>query len=134
MGELPVRGCPKCRGPFIMSGLRNTQVDLNPAAPIEVYDGKSPGVVSRCPHCGVDLTSDAFPGAGMSIPYDAPMLESDAQDVAEGSPLELPTEISTKVSQDNIEEWVETAGDIAWTKAYPGDHLPHPFRERKRNE
>lgn len=121
------RKCPACQGLFIMGGAARSQVDLNPDAPIEIYGGKRTGCpIGQCPHCETALTSDAFPAAGMLIPYNIPMLENEAQDVPELiAPMTLPTRIATKMSQDDVEGWMrdtnrraaEDARTLGWLRS-----------------
>ena len=97
------RACPLCGGLFIASGMRRTQVAVD--APILPYRGGTGVAVGQCPHCEKLLTSEAFEIAGQLIPWNAPMLEAEVQDVAEGSPLPE-AQLSRKLSQDDVPGWV----------------------------
>jgi hypothetical protein len=108
------RACPLCGGLFIQGGpvafVGNRavwgQVPLDSAEPILPYKNQTGVTAGRCPHCEKPLTSEAFRSTCQLIPYNASMLESEVQDVAEGTPLRIPA-MSTKMSQDDVTGWIE---------------------------
>lgn len=108
------RACPECGGLFVISGMERTQVDLNPAAPVLLHGKRSDFPIGACPRCGRLLTSDAFPAGGQLVPWNAPMLESVAEDVAEGTPLRI-RGLATKMSQDDVAGYAEERNrQAAW--------------------